>query len=152
MKWNYLKFGVSLLNFILGFFYVGGNASESAPQITSIDVLMMTFLMPFALVFVIGIQYFNSLSEKIWEIPSWFVNPFNLKQPLQFFHFLTFILIAFGLSSSLSLFWNGFNHVPEAIMPLALGCGLLAGLHICIYIFNKKITDGKTHKEIYRIF
>ncbi|WP_320042319.1 hypothetical protein [uncultured Desulfobacter sp.] len=113
---------------------------------------MMTFLVPFALVFVIGLQYFNNFSEKIWDAPSWFLNPFTFKQPLQFFHFLTFILIAFGLSSSLSLFWNGFNRAPEAIMPLALGCALLTGLHICIYIFNKKIADGTTHKEIYRIF
>lgn len=137
---------------MFGFFYVGEHSSVSTPSITYTQILIITLLIPLSLIFVIGIQYFNKHSGKIWKYPSWSLNPFNFTQPLQFFHFATFMLIPFGLSSSFSLLWNGFDYASEAILPLTLGCGLLIGLHLCLYVFQNKIEGDKSFKELYKIF
>jgi hypothetical protein len=49
-----------------------------------------------AMVFVVGLQAINSRSAAVWTKPDWRVNPFSLKQPLQFFHMTGFTALSPG--------------------------------------------------------
>src|SRR5690348_1848732 len=74
-----------------------------------------------------------------WLHPSWRLNPFNFRQPLQFFHLLAYTCMAFGLvvfargavaATPLSAFNSAF---------LMIGAGMLAGLHIFVWVFLRNV-------------
>jgi len=56
---------------------------------------------PLALIFVIGIQAFNPFSAPLWTKPSWRSNFLNLRDPLHFFHFGAFAVLAGAAGSAL---------------------------------------------------
>jgi hypothetical protein len=64
----------------------------------SIMLLLMFFgFGVVAMIFVVGLQAINPRSAAVWTRPNWSVNPFSLKQPLQFFHMTGFYFIVVGL-------------------------------------------------------
>ena len=68
------------------------------PSDVPAPILAVIFLFGiFGMLFVIGIQAANSLSSKAWRFPSWKINPFLIREPLQFFHFGGHYFLALGV-------------------------------------------------------
>ena len=63
-----------------------------------------------------------------WTKPSWYQNPFDLYQPIQFFHLAGFVLMALGISRFLIGAWPA----PGAIF-LTLGGGLWVGTWVSVF-------------------
>lgn len=150
-KWNWFRLSVVCFGAIHGLFYIDTYQTDVFP-IGFIQIFIIFLFTPFSLILIIGLQFLNKRASEIWKIPSWFLNPFNFKQPLQFFHFAAFFFVAIGVSSSISLIWKGFNCVFQAVLPLSIGIGLLIGIHLCLLIFKRKIEKNKTLAEVYRLF
>jgi hypothetical protein len=90
-----------------------------------------------AMLFVVGLQAFNSRSAVLWIKPDWRLNPFSLKQPLQFFHMMGFYFIVSGIAASTLTLLMHLSGL-EPFIPIALGAGTLFGVKCCIVLFRWK--------------
>jgi hypothetical protein len=113
------------------------------PSDVPVPVLLVIFLFGiYGMLFGIGIRAANSLSSKIWRFPSWQSNPFLIKEPLQFFHFVGYYFLAIGvgvvLRQVLYLRYMG----PDSFFFLAIASGLLIGIRVCTVIFYGKVNRG----------
>lgn len=95
------------------------------------------------MVLVLSIQRVNPRSAKIWHRPSWTANPFNFKDPLQFFHLAAFVCLS---EAVVTLARWAFSSVPfytEIFVPAAMGLGILLGIGLTTAVFKAKFADGK---------
>ena len=91
------------------------------------------------MLFIIGIQAFNPRSDAIWSHPRWELNPFTMRQPLQFFHFGGYFFLAAGVGALLrSVFVSG-TPLAEPVAFTFWGAGILAGVWTCTWAFRRKM-------------
>jgi hypothetical protein len=64
---------------------------------------------PIALPLVLSLQVANPLTRDKWKKPSWSLNPFDLKDPLQNVHLGAFEFLAMGFGALLSFPLRGFS-------------------------------------------
>ena len=99
------------------------------PSDVPVAVLLVIFLLGiYGMLFGIGIQAANSSSSKVWRFPSWEINPFQIKEPLQFVHFVGHCFLALGVGVLLR---HAFYHRymgPDSFVFLAFASGLLIGV------------------------
>jgi hypothetical protein len=98
-------------------------------------------------VLVLGIQRVNPLSEKTWHRPSWALNPFNFRDPLQFFDLGAYVCLAGAFVTIIRLAFSAVPFYAESLVPLAMGGGLFLGIHIIPIVFRSKFStrpsDGR---------
>ena len=111
-----------------------------SPSDLPVPVLAVIFLIGiYGVLFVIGIPAANSLSSKVWRFPSWQINPFLVKEPLQFFHFVGHYLLALGVGVLLRHALHLRVIGPGSFVFLALAAGVLIGVRVCTVIFYGKM-------------
>lgn len=101
--------------------------------------LLIFLFGPLAILFLVGIQAINPYSAKVWCKPSWDINPFLFRQPLQFFHLGAYHFIAGGIVGCLTLFYRDKEAAPLAVSLLSVGVGVWLGVQLCVFIFRKKM-------------
>jgi len=122
--------------------FQGGLSSEvTAPSEGVSPALLATVfgLSAIGMLLVIGIQRINPRSSREWRYPSWSINPFLLREPLQFFHLSGFYLIAVGVGSALRLLALGQSPQLSVLFFPACGAGVLAGVHLCTLAYRGKM-------------
>lgn len=136
MTWVFIRSVVTGL-----FFVIPLAQSPSKPTINAdwYDVLLAFVASFFGLIFVVGIQRMNSRSASVWRYPAWSINPFTVKEPLQLFHFVGYVLVAQGSASTLRLVVASVSPFPEAVLELGMGIGLIAGVWFCTVLFRGKM-------------
>jgi hypothetical protein len=91
------------------------------------------------MLFVIGIQAVNPRSDAVWERPNWISNPFKGGQPLQFFYFGGYFILAGGIGGLLrSAFVSG-TPIVEPVVLTCWGAGMLLGVWVCTQVFRFKM-------------
>lgn len=90
--WLVIRAAVLLLGILSAQSFVPGPKS---PFAGGSDTLLLVFFGfgVIAMLLVVGLQAINPQSAGVWTKPNWYVNPFSLKQPLQFFHLMGFYFI-----------------------------------------------------------
>ena len=112
------------------------------PPIQWQDLGIIFAFIPVGLLFVVGLQALNRRSAIVWRYPSWWVNPFNVSEPLQFFHLGGYSFLAYGMGVLLQLSISNRLFYPEAFIGLIIGAGALLGVHICTLVFRRKMKDS----------
>ena len=113
-------------------------------QTEDIPVLFLIAVFVFgivALLGVVGFQRFNPLSAKTWRYPDWSINPFLLREPLQFFHFGGYFMLASGLGTVISRMVFGPALSVSDCLPLAFGLGILCGVRVCTIAYHDKMVS-----------
>jgi hypothetical protein len=95
------------------------------------------------MVLVLGIQRVNPRSAKVWHRPSWTANPFNFKDPLQFFHLGAFVCLAEAVVTLIRWAFSAMPFYVEILVPSAMGLGILLGIGLTTVVFQSKFTDVK---------
>ncbi len=93
-----------------------------------------------ATIFVVGLQALNPHSATVWKCPDWYTSPFVLKQPLQFVHLAGFFFIASGVTAGLITLLRHSMGL-EALLPLALGAGILIVVRYCKVVYRRKFVS-----------
>ena len=93
---------------------------------------------PIAMVIVFGIQRVNPHSAKVWCRPSWTTNPFNFRDPVQFFHLAALVSIAQGLIVITRVWITSYPFYAEALVPLAMGLGAWVGVKVVMVVYRSK--------------
>ena len=139
-KWLILK--VVLIVVSIGIaIYQGALTSHANPPIT-LNVLIVPILFGIiGLQFVIGIQVFNKRSDKQWVKPSWLCNPFNLGQPLCFFHFGGWFMLLSTFPTTIFTYFQSPEFIYDALMPFLFGVGIIAGVKVSELLFKFKFKN-----------
>jgi len=136
--WLWVRVAIVAIGGISGFSFASPEAVAQSNLNWGACVLIF-LVVPFGLLFVIGIQAFNPMSATTWRRPSWYINPFLFSEPLQFFHFGAFYFIAGGLVGVATLPFRGFSAAPLAFSLISVGLGMWLGVQLCMITFRKKM-------------
>ena len=116
---------------LVALFFLQGALSSQAiapPEGASASLLLAAFAFGIvSMLFVIGIQRVNPWSAPTWRYPSWSINPFMLREPLQFFHFASFTFIAVGIGTALRSVVLGESLGLSVLFAPVIGAGTLGG-------------------------
>lgn len=118
----------------------GGQDQSESEQIPAVFLLIVLVVGVIGLPFIMGIQRVNPWSAKVWRYPTWSANPFQLREPLQFFHFGGYFMLATGIGPLLNQLAMGLPlHSSSSSMPVVFGAGLLIGVQICTRLYKSKM-------------
>jgi hypothetical protein len=125
---------------VFAFLYCALVSQEMTPDNVTSELLFTIFCFGIiGLLFVVGIQRLNPRSAPIWRYPSWSINPFLAREPLQFFHLGGFYFLASGAGIILrKLFLNQDLDISLLFFP-AFGAGTLCGIYVCTYVYKSKM-------------
>ena len=97
----------------------------------------MAGLVAIGILFICFIQTVNPRALDKWAKPSWVLNPFNYKQPLQLFDLGGYYFLSIGIGCLVL----GLAREPKTWlweMPLGIAVGVLAGVRLCVLIFSDR--------------
>jgi hypothetical protein len=111
------------------------------------------FLVP---LFMIPFLIWTQLSQRKYVLhrPSWHLNPFLRGDLFQMPHLGACCFMACGATGSIAgLMWHGWElktGAPESLFPLVAGFSIWLSIHLCCWLFAKRITEdsedsGKHH-------
>jgi hypothetical protein len=139
-KWLYIRVALVLVNLM-----PIGNPTEGSHRLDWLNLAIIfafsSLWMPLALTLCrLGPQtsYVGKLLTVFWTKPSWYENPFDLHQPVQFLHLAGFVMMALGISRFVVGAWP----TPGA-MFLALGGGLWVGTWLSVLIHQNRFQQNK---------
>ncbi len=119
---------------------------QASPPIDWRAVCLIFAFSVIGMLFVIGMQAINSRSSPVWTKPSWYENPFTLKNPLQFFHLAGYAMLASGGVFSARLLISGEPFFPESVVLVAMGAGSLIGVNLCMSVYKFKLAPNNSFK------
>lgn len=122
--WLYVRLAVILVVLAIGCF------TPLRPHawlpITWVTLFVVVGVCAVGLPLLLGVRGSRPLGAK----PSWTSNPLNLRDPVQFFHLGAYLSIAQGVGGVVRMLLNSVPLYAEALVPLALGGGILLGIKI----------------------
>ena len=109
------------------------------PPIGWLATLIIFAFLSIVITFIFAIQAVNPWSSKTWSRPSWTANPFNFKQPFQFFHLAAYASLTQGTVPLARLLILRYPFYVEVLLPMVMGSGVLLGLQIAMLVFRSKM-------------
>jgi hypothetical protein len=113
--------------------------AQAKPPIGWGELLLILAFCPIGLLFVFWVQANNPRSAKLWLRPSWQLNPFNFRQPLQFFHLSVYAFLSMGLVMLVRLAVSQVPFYVEVLAPIVMAVGILFGLQLVMLVFAAKM-------------
>lgn len=138
--WKWFRLAAISLVLIAGCFVPLGPRA-SPPLAWYVPMVIFVFC-PIAMVLVVGVQRVNPRSAHVWHRPSWTGNPFNFRDPIQFFHFAAIITIAQGVVILARVSLTSFPFYVESLVPLAMGLGVWVGVRVTMALYRSKFENG----------
>ena len=121
--------------FILGGFTIAliGNQIDKHQESPTILVAIISsvvtlLLVPYVIVLLVRLNVAIGFYKPPWEPPTLSSNPFDYRNPLLFFHFASFVFVAFGIGAMISIPWNGLVGVSLALIGFSGGVACYLGL------------------------
>lgn len=128
---------------LVAFAFLGGVFStQPTPQPDGVSAGILLGIFAFGILgmlFVVGIQRVNPRTASTWRYPSWAINPFLLREPLQFFHLGGFFMLAAGAGNLLRILFVEQASWFSALTLLAFGAGILGGVYACTVVYRGKM-------------
>jgi hypothetical protein len=139
--WPYVRGGVVAASFLGGALGTDRRVVDFGISLPTIALVTFTFAVV-GMLFVVGIQVFNPRSDAGWAYPKWTLNPFKLRQPLQFFHFGGYFFLLAGVGALSRWLFIRETPLAEPIAFTFWGAGVLAGVWCCTRVFHKKMMQS----------
>jgi hypothetical protein len=136
-NWLYIRLGLIIASASLCL-WRGPVSAHAEPPIDTHAIAIGLLFGIFGLQFVLAMQFINKRSPESWQLPSWKTNPFQFKQPIQFFHFGAWLFIASSFVTTLLTWLRNPKFILDALMPLFIGIGLLLGVQLSRFLFRSK--------------
>lgn len=101
-------------------------------------ILLGLALIPFGVVFVIAIQAVSPWSDAVWTRPTHRSNPLHLGNPLLFFHFGAYLVLAAAAGTMIAGIRHGWLVFAQGLLTLAAAAMIRLGVALCMRIFKTK--------------
>jgi tellurite resistance protein TehA-like permease len=118
-KWFLIRLGLIAVS-AAAYAIQGPVSVHAEPPIDLSALVMGLFFGIIGLQFVLTIQFVNKKSAEVWKPPSWSENPFQFKQPIQFFHLGAWLFIASSLVCVIQTWFKSPKFIFDALMPLVI--------------------------------
>lgn len=106
-----------------------------------VESIFTIISLPISLIFVIGLQSRNPYFRNYkWNIPNWYSNFLDIRDPLQLFSFFVYLLLVGGLGTIVKGILVGV-YINDGLFFISSSIGLFLGVKICIYLFRYKYED-----------
>jgi hypothetical protein len=132
--WGWLRIAIVAISFVQGIIQPSSLGEASDWKIA----VIFLFFPIVAILFVIGIQFVNPFSAPTWERPRWTTNPFQFRQPLQFFHLGGYASVADGLGTLVNALFTG-TPLFDAVPFILLGVGTVIGVSLCTVAYRRRM-------------
>jgi hypothetical protein len=139
-RWVYIRIALILLSGIVSLVIPLG--TQAVPPIGWGSILAILTFSPIALIAVLAFQVANPRTAKPWPRPSWNLNPFNFREPLQFFHLAAYVCLAQATGNLVHLAVSSVPFYIEALVPLAMAGGAFLGIQIFMLLFSSSVHRG----------
>jgi hypothetical protein len=123
-------------------FVLAALSTQALAPVGGASVPMLLAVFAFGIVgmlFIVGVQRLNPRSARVWRYPNWSINPFVLREPLQFFHLGGFFFLAGGAGSALGQLFRGQALGLASLFLPAFGAGILIGVYACTFVYRAKM-------------
>ncbi len=137
VKWEYVRLLLIAAGVIPNFFTSSNGTQEAIPIMWQFVPAAFVFGVV-GLQFIIGFQAYNPVSAKVWLRPDWKLNPFSLSQPLQFFHFSGWYMLASSLQLMPAAIKGNEESMYLAASTASFGLGMLVGVRLSVLIYRRK--------------
>ncbi len=140
---NWTTFRVSLVGVAFIAAAMGAQAALVSDKIPWVMLLgMFVGAIPLMLI-VIGLQRANPWSAKVWQYPDWSLNPFQLREPLQFFHFMGYLLLGAGIGGIAGGMFGKNAITAFNQILVASGAGQICGVYVSTILFRSKMAPPR---------
>jgi len=136
-NWKMFRMSAVAVAFAAGL--MGAQATLVSQRIPWIILLAMFAASIPAMLLIIWLQRINPWTAATWQFPDWALNPFQLREPLQFFHFTGYLIFAAGLGGIVGGMYGSHAITANNQMLVAIGLGQLAGVYACTIVFRTKM-------------
>lgn len=103
------------------------------PIIIVIPIWILFFTaIPFMTAAVISFQSINPFSAPTWNIPNHGTNPFQMRDPLHFFHFAGHAILSYGAGVVLAAPFTHFRSLADGVFIVASSYCTLAGVRLAM--------------------
>ena len=106
-------------------------------------ILFSLLVTPFMVAAVIAFQSINPFSADQWERPSHYANPLNLSNPLYFFHFASFAIMAQGAGCIATSIIGGVPQFLYGVVGVVGGLACQAGVKLSMKWCKKKMPEAQ---------
>jgi len=96
-----------------------------------IGILFFTAI-PFMTAAVIAFQSINPFTAPTWHIPTHRTNPFQMRDPLHFFHFAGHTILSYGAGVVLASTFIHFRSLADGVFIVACSYCTLAGVRLAM--------------------
>ena len=151
--WWRLRWGFYTFLFIAGLLSSILAPRNSSPPSEPFDptfftisaVLMALFYtsIPLMVAAMISFQAINPFSASSWRSPTHSTNPFTLSDPLHFFHFAGYAVLAMGLGVVIGSPFSRFRTLGEGASSTVMGLGVLVGVRLAMRWCRHKIQKSQ---------
>ncbi len=89
-----------------------------------------------------AVMFFHSVtpwSDPYWTPPTHQDNPFRLGNPLRFFHFAAFQVMATGLGIAIAAPWTRVDLLVIGVITILGGASTLVGVHLAMRLCKHKL-------------
>jgi hypothetical protein len=100
------------------------------------DLFLIFIFTIFGVLFVLNLLRNNSKRVKNWKKPSWDANPFNLKNPLDFFHLCGYFIFFNAVAEILGNILKFHSISVEILGMFVMGMSVLSALKIAEKIYG----------------
>jgi hypothetical protein len=144
--WFKIRIVLFAIGFLLAVFLPTDQIDElrSSPQwiLVALGVMSVLFVVitPLLILFVVGIQSINPLSDRSWDEPNHHANPFHFGNPLLFFHFAGYLGATVGLGILLTSFWRGPYAAASGAFVLLDSLMIGVGVRFSARVFRKRVS------------
>lgn len=128
------------LALVAALFFRAALSPHAASPAEGIGEVPPLALMVFGVIGVLFIAGIRRITAKVaWRYPSWRINPFHFKEPLQFFHLAAFVFLAMGGGGVVKGVLAGRAPDHAAFVWLAFGVGLWVGVRAATVFFRSNM-------------
>lgn len=132
--WLAVRIGILVIAFVQGLFFMNTMPGDFSKPVWSFFVKMSAMV---GVVVAIGLslQMARMDSGEKWLRPSWFISPFNVRQPLIVFDFASYFFLAMGVGCFVSgIFHENLRWMWE--LPAAVGFGAFLGVQVVMFLYK----------------
>ena len=94
------------------------------------------------LVAVLAFQAANRFSASVWRRPAWTLNPFNFREPLQFFHLAAYVCLAQGVGKLVRFAVSAVPFYVELLVPFAMAASAFIAVWVTMALFKSKVASA----------
>ena len=109
------------------------------PHIRLVDLFFAFFASFFGTIFIIWLQSINKIQNpNTWLDINWNTNPFLLKQPIQFFNYVGWMMFISYIYPTINTYIKYPEYTLDGVFLLCIGLAVVFGTYISSYLFVKK--------------